>query len=94
MAVGRMRVSPARASRLAALGALAVAGGSVALFALFVFATRPTSSGGMDLTNRVIAWISVGGVILVIIAVHLVYARDLMRKSKQLMTSDAGGRGV
>ena len=94
MPLGRVRVSPARASRLAGLGALAVAGGAAALFALFVYGTRPTASGGMDMTNRAIAWISVGGVVLLIIVVHLVYARDLMRRASRLQSSDAGGRRV
>ena len=92
MPVGSARVSPARLSRLGALGALAVAGGVAMLFALFVFVTRPTASGGMDLTNRVVAWISVGGVALVIIVVHLVYARDLMRQAAS--QQGPGGRRV
>ncbi len=94
MVIDRLRLDPARARRLAALGALAVAGGVAALFAVFVFLTRPTGSGGMDMTNRAIAWISVGGVVLLIIVVHLVYARDLMRRERALRGPEAGGRGV
>ncbi len=93
MPFGRVRVNPARASRLAGLGALAVAGGAALLFALFVYGTRATASGGMDMTSRAIAWISVGGVVLLIVVVHLVYARDLMRRANRLGASEAGGRG-
>jgi hypothetical protein len=63
--------------RLAAFGALAVALGIVGIFALLVFFTTPTPTGGIDWTLAQLTWISVGGVVLALIAIHVVYARVL-----------------
>jgi hypothetical protein len=66
--------------RAGALGAFAVAAGATLAYALFVWWTVPGPSTGMDLTLTVLAWISIGGVIGVIVAVHIVYARVLLRE--------------
>lgn len=53
--------------------------GIAALFGLFVWWTRPGPSTGMDQTNAVVAWISVGGVALALIVVHILVGRTLVR---------------
>ena len=63
--------------RLAALGALAVCGGVALLTIGLAWLTRPTPTGGMDVTSAIVTWIAVGGTALAIIAVHLALARQL-----------------
>ena len=69
---------PPRIAKLAGLGALGACAGLAALYALFVFITRPTATSGLDGTQRFIAWLSVAGVILALIGVHLVVGRQLL----------------
>jgi hypothetical protein len=69
---------PPKIARLAGLGAFAACGGIAALFVLFVFITRPTSSAGMDPTLRFISWFSVAGVLLALLGVHVVFGRQLL----------------
>lgn len=68
--------------KLAALGAVGVCLGLVALYALIAFVARPVPTGGMDGTNAVLTWISVAVPVLAIIAVHLVYAKLLVDESR------------
>lgn len=60
-----------------ALGAFAAAAGLAALPLLFAWFTRPGPSAGMDWTHRVIAWAGVGGLLLALAIVHIVFARQL-----------------
>lgn len=69
---------PPRIARLAALGAFAACGGIAALYALFLFVTRPGPTSGMDATSRFIAWLSVAGVLLALVGVHVVLGRQLL----------------
>jgi hypothetical protein len=69
---------PPRIAKLAGLGAFAACGGFAALYALFLFVTRPTPFSGMDGTQRFIAWLSVAGVVLALLGVHLVFGRQLL----------------
>lgn len=69
---------PPRIAKLAGLGALAAGAGLVALFLLFVFLTRPTPDAGMDATNRVLAWLSVGGIVLALVSAHVILGRRLL----------------
>jgi hypothetical protein len=69
---------PPRIARLAALGAFAACGGIAALYALFLFITRPGPMSGLDGTQRFIAWLSVAGVILALLGVHLLIGRQLL----------------
>lgn len=69
---------PPRIARLAGLGAFAACGGIAALYALFLYITRPGPDAGMDATSRVIAWLSVAGVLLALLGVHLVLGRQLL----------------
>jgi hypothetical protein len=69
-------------AKLAAFGAIAVALGVAAVYALVVFITIPTPSGGIDWTHAQLTWISVGGVVLVLIAIHVTYARVLLAAAR------------
>lgn len=70
--------------RLAAFGALGAVFGIGVLFVLLVIVTIPTPTGGLNWTHAQLTWISVGGIVLALIAVHLAYARILL----------AAGRGT
>jgi hypothetical protein len=69
---------PPKIARLAGLGAFAACGGIVAVLALFVFITRPGPFAGMDPTSRFLAWLSVAGVLLALLGVHLLLGRRLL----------------
>jgi hypothetical protein len=73
---------PPRIARLAGLGAFAACGGIAMLYALFVYITRPGPMSGMDSTSRIIAWLSVAGVLLALLLVHLVIGRQLLALAK------------
>ena len=65
-------------NKLAALGAVGAVFGLAAVFAFVVFLTWPhPATGGMELTSAAVCWIAVGLVILALIAVHLVLAKQL-----------------
>jgi hypothetical protein len=69
---------PPKIAKLAGLGAFAACGGIAALYLLFVYGTRPTATAGMDGTLRFIAWLSVAGVILALLGVHVLLGRGLL----------------
>jgi hypothetical protein len=69
---------PSKLIRMLGLGALAATGAFLALFALIVYASRPTPWSGLDSTNRLLAWVSLGGVFLAIIGVHVLLGRRLL----------------
>jgi hypothetical protein len=73
---------PPKIARLAGLGALAACGGIAAVYALFLFVTRPSPSSGLDGTERFLAWFTVAGVILALIGVHVVLGRQLLLLAK------------
>ena len=68
-----------RLSTMAALGAFGACAGLVALYALVAFLSLP---GGIDRTESIIAILSVGLVIVLLIAMHLVYGRILLRTGR------------
>ena len=70
-------------ARLAAMGAVAVSAGALGLYLLISFVSRPTATGGIDSTHAVLTWISLAVPIAALIAAHLVYARILLRYSKE-----------
>lgn len=72
-----MPLSRPSPTRLAGLGALAASAGIALLFVLFVIFTIP-SGGGMDWTLTWITWISVGGIAVALIAVHIMFAKKLL----------------
>lgn len=73
---------PPKIAKLAGLGALAACGGIAAVFALFVYFTRPVPTSGLDPTNRFLSWFTVAGVIFAVIEVHVVLSRQLLLLSK------------
>lgn len=73
---------PPRIARLAGLGAFGACLGFAALYALFVFITRPTSSSGLDGTLRFLSWFTVAGVIIALALIHIVVGRQLFAVAK------------
>lgn len=71
-----------RIARLAGIGALAAGAGLVVLFVLFAFSTRPGAYAGMDDTSRVLTWLSVGGIVVALVAVHVLFGRQLLAVSR------------
>jgi hypothetical protein len=74
---------PPKFARLAGIGAFAACAGIAALFLLFVYGTRPTPSSGMDGTMRFLTWLSVAGVLLALLGVHLLIGRRLLALSRE-----------
>jgi hypothetical protein len=72
---------PPKIARLAGLGAFGACAGFVALFAYVAYISRHTPTGGMMPALSAIVWISIGLVVLALIAVHIVLGRQLMRLS-------------
>jgi hypothetical protein len=75
-------VVPPRIARLAALGAFGACAGIFAIYLLLLFGTRPTPYSGLDGTLRFLTWLTVAGVILALIAVHVVLGRQLLALSR------------
>jgi succinate dehydrogenase/fumarate reductase cytochrome b subunit len=69
---------PPKLARLAGLGAFAVSFLLLALIVLFIVATWPSGSSGLDGTERFLAWFGVAGVLLALIGVHVVLGRRLL----------------
>jgi hypothetical protein len=69
---------PTKFARLAGLGAFGACGGFVALYALIVFITRHTATGGMMQTLSTVTWISVGLVVIALIALHIAIGKQLL----------------
>lgn len=79
MTNGGTIVTKERMSTMAGRGAFGACGGLAALYALIVFISLP---GGIDRTESTIAILSVGILFLALIAVHVVYARILLRAGR------------
>ncbi|MDB4879489.1 MAG: hypothetical protein JWL60_935 [Gemmatimonadetes bacterium] len=73
---------PRKLARLAGLGAFGACAGFVAVYALFVFATRPTTTSGLDATQRFLTWFTVAGVVLALVLVHVGIGRQLLRMAR------------
>ena len=69
---------PPKYARLAGLGAFGAGAGLLALFAFLVFLTRPAPLGGIDATNAIVTWISLGGLFVALILVHVMIGRRLL----------------
>lgn len=63
-------------AKLGALGALGVCGVLAAIYAFFVWLALPV---GIDVTESFIAIVAVGLVVMLIVTVHVVYARILFQ---------------
>jgi hypothetical protein len=68
---------PPKIARLAGLGALGACGAFIALFAYVAYISRHTATGGMMPALSAVAWISLGLVVLALIAVHLAIGKQL-----------------
>jgi TRAP-type C4-dicarboxylate transport system permease small subunit len=69
---------PPRIARLAGLGALAACGAVAALFLYVAYISRHTATGGMMPALSVVSWISVGIVVVALIAVHIAIGKQLL----------------
>ena len=64
--------------KLAALGAVGATGGLLLVYALFVWLGIPQrATAGIDRAHGAIVWISIGAVILALVALHLALAHQL-----------------
>ena len=78
-----MAMNERQIHRLMGLGALGASGFFLLLYAGFLFLTRPGADAGMDWTHRLIAWIGIGGIILALIAVHVVVGLQLIGEPRK-----------
>jgi hypothetical protein len=81
--LGARTMEKERIARLAGLGALGAAAGLLAVYAFLVYVTRPVPTGGMNATTAVVTWISLGGLFIALVVVHVVYGRLLMAATKR-----------
>jgi len=80
---------PPKIARLAGLGAFGACAGFVAIFAYVAYLSRHTPTGGMMPALSAVTWISVGLVVLALIAVHVAIAKQLLAIGK-----GGGARGL
>jgi hypothetical protein len=73
---------PPKIAKLAGLGAFGACAALVAVYLLLVLITRPSSRGGIDSINAAVAWISLGGLIFALIAVHVAIGKQLLKLAK------------
>jgi hypothetical protein len=73
---------PPKLARLAGLGALGAAAGLLALIVLVIIGLRPTEYSGMDGTLRTVAWIGIGGVLVALALVHVMFGRRLLEVAR------------
>ncbi|MEP7383127.1 MAG: hypothetical protein ABI910_15660 [Gemmatimonadota bacterium] len=77
-----MDIDMKKYGKLASLGAMGVAAGCVALYALIAWGSTPSATGGIDGVHATIAYISAAIPIGAIVAVHVAYARILFAYAK------------
>jgi hypothetical protein len=68
------------------LGAFAAGAGLALLYLFLAYISRPTPRGGIDEINAMVTWISLGGLFLALIGVHVLMGRrllDLARSGRQ-----------
>lgn len=73
---------PPKIARLAGLGAFGACAAFIAIFAYVAYLSRHTRTGGMMPALSAVTWISVGLVVLALIAVHIVIAKQLLSIGK------------
>lgn len=69
---------PKMIARMLGLGAYAVCAGLVVLLALIAYGSRHTATGGIDVTLQNVTWLTMGGVALALIVVHVYLGRQLL----------------
>ncbi len=77
------QMSVRKYAKLAALGAVGVSLGVVALYFLIAIGGRPTPTGGIDRTHAVLTWIGAAIPCAAIIAAHLAYVKVLLDEAKR-----------
>lgn len=65
-------------ARLAGLGAFGACAGFLALFLFVAYISRHTATGGMTVALAAVTWISLGLVVLALIAFHVAIGKQLM----------------
>jgi hypothetical protein len=78
-----MELTVKRFANQAAMGALGVAAGALALYVFMAWGARHTPTGGIDSVHAALTMISVAVPIAAVVAVHVVYARVLFRYAKE-----------
>jgi hypothetical protein len=73
---------PPKIAKLAGLGAFGACAAFVALFAYVAYISRHTPTGGMMPALSAVTWISVGLVVLALIAVHILLGKQLLLLAK------------
>lgn len=73
---------PKNYAKLAGLGAFGACAAFVALFALVADISRHTTTGGMMPVLSAVTWISVGLVVVGLIAVHVAIGKQLLAVSR------------
>jgi TRAP-type C4-dicarboxylate transport system permease small subunit len=73
---------PPKVAKLVGLGAFGACVAFVALFAYVAYISRHTATGGMMPVLSVVTWISVGLVVVALIAVHIIIGKQLLLVSK------------
>lgn len=56
--------------------------GFIALYIFIAYLSRQTATGGMTLALSAVAWISVGLVVVALIAVHVAIGKELLSLSR------------
>lgn len=69
---------PPKIARLAGLGAYGACAGMLALFALIIFFTRHTATGGLMPALSYLTWLSLAIVFAALIAAHIAIGKQLM----------------
>lgn len=69
---------PPKFARLAGLGAFGACAGMLGLFALIMYFTRHTATGGMGWDLAILTWISLAIVFAALIGAHVLVAKQLM----------------
>jgi hypothetical protein len=73
---------PPKVAKLAGLGAFGACAAFIALFAYIAYISRHTPTGGMMPVLSAVTWISVGVVVLALIAVHILIGKQLLLLAK------------
>ena len=71
-------------AKLLGLGAFGAIGGFGVAYLGFIWLTAPSRTGGIDKIGAAVTWIAVGGVLLALIALHVVLGKQLLRLGQGL----------
>ncbi len=74
-------------ARLAGLGAFGACAGFLALYLFIAYISRRTPTGGMTMALAAVTWISLGLVVLALIALHIAIGKQLMQAAEGRATS-------